>query len=152
MVIGVIVEREIRCVDLGRADQQAIDDELWSAASEIGFFQVSGHGIPQDEIDRAFDFTARFFDLPAEVKARRPMRHGTNAGWEYKSQNRPSTGTFDDKESFQITRARMEELDLWPTDDELSNFVATMTRVRGGELGGGDAHPLQLRSHARTRR
>ncbi len=124
---GVVVEREIRCVDLGGVDQDLIDEALWRAASEIGFFQISGHGIPQEVIDQAFDFTARFFDLPAEVKERRPMRSGTNAGWEFKSQNRPSTGTYDDKESYQITRSRMVELDLWPTDDELAGFAEAMS-------------------------
>ncbi|MEZ5377226.1 MAG: 2OG-Fe(II) oxygenase family protein [Acidimicrobiales bacterium] len=125
--VGVMVDREIRCIDLSQPDQATIDDELWQAASEIGFFQVSGHGIPQADVDRAFDFAARFFELPADVKARRPMRRGTNSGWEYRSQNRPSTGTYDDKESYQITRSRMVELDLWPTDDELADFVEVMS-------------------------
>ncbi len=123
---GVVVEREIRCIDLGAGGQSDIDDALWDAAAEIGFFQVVGHGISQADIDRAFELTSRFFDLPTEVKAQRSMPAGTNSGWEYKSQNRPSTGTYDDKESYQITVPRMEPLDLWPTDDELSEFAEKM--------------------------
>ncbi len=132
---GIVVEREIRCIDLGQADQQAIDAALWDAAADIGFFQVSGHGIAQATIDRAFEFTARFFALPEAVKARRPMRRGTNSGWEYKSQKRPSTGTYDDKESYQITRSRMEELDLWPTDAELADFAAVMSDFEQANWG-----------------
>jgi 2OG-Fe(II) oxygenase superfamily len=68
--------------------------------------------------------TERFFALPHETKARYPLGRGTNAGWEYKSQVRPSTGTADHKESYQITLPRMTR--LWPTGDELPGFKAVM--------------------------
>jgi hypothetical protein len=61
--------------------------------------------------------TERFFALPHEAKSRYPLVKGTNAGWEYKSQGRPSTGIPDQKESYQITLPRMAG--LWPTGDEL---------------------------------
>ena len=35
---------------------------------EIGFFQLVNHGIPQAQIDEAFEMTARFFDLPHDVE------------------------------------------------------------------------------------
>ena len=68
--------------------------------------------------------TERFFALPHETKARYPLGKGTNAGWEYKSQVRPSTGTPDQKESYQITLPRMAK--LWPSGDELPGFKAAM--------------------------
>jgi isopenicillin N synthase-like dioxygenase len=101
-----------------------IADQLWQASTEIGFFQLINHGIPQQQIDEAFSMTERFFALPQETKAQFPMRKGTNAGWEYKSQVRPSTGTADQKESYQITTLRMAG--LWPTGDELPGFKAAM--------------------------
>ncbi|MGA9277260.1 2-oxoglutarate and iron-dependent oxygenase domain-containing protein, partial [Ilumatobacter sp.] len=121
---GVDVDREIRIIDLSDASatQSDIDDALWSAAAETGFFQVTGHGIPQADVDRAFAITERFFDLPTEVKERRSMPPRTNSGWEFKSQKRPSTGTYDHKETFQVTISRMEKYDLWPTEDEIADF------------------------------
>jgi isopenicillin N synthase-like dioxygenase len=68
--------------------------------------------------------TERFFALPHETKARYPLGQGTNGGWEYKSQVRPSTGTADQKESYQITLPRMAR--LWPSGDELPGFKAVM--------------------------
>jgi isopenicillin N synthase-like dioxygenase len=68
--------------------------------------------------------TARFFDLPHDTKAHYPLGKGTNAGWEYKSQVRPSTGTADQKESYQITLPRMNG--LWPSGTELPGFKAAM--------------------------
>ena len=53
-----------------------------------------------------------------------PMLKGTNAGWEYKSQVRPSTGTADNKESYQITPPRMAK--LWPGGNELPGFKIAM--------------------------
>lgn len=123
---GVEVERDIPQIDMSdyfnRKDD--ITDALWEAATGIGFFQLTGHGIPQTLIDDAFDMSAAFFDLPADTKAQYPLRPGTNAGWEYMAQVRPSTGTADRKESYQITLPRMKG--LWPTGQEVRAFKATM--------------------------
>jgi isopenicillin N synthase-like dioxygenase len=106
------------------ARKAEIADQLWQASTEIGFFQLVNHGIPQHQIDEAFLMTERFFGLPYETKAQYPLRKGTNAGWEYKSQVRPSTGTVDQKESYQITTPRMAG--LWPSGDEIPGFKAAM--------------------------
>ena len=125
---GVAVDRDIRIIDLSdpAMTQADIDDAIWSAAAETGFFQVTGHGIAQADIDDAFAVAERFFDLPTEVKERRSMPPRTNSGWEFKSQKRPSTGTYDHKETFQVTISRMDRLDLWPTEDEIVGFRHTL--------------------------
>lgn len=124
--MGVEIEREIPQIDMSdyfnRLDE--IADALWEAATTIGFFQLINHGIPQEQVDEAFAMTEAFFDLPAETKAQYPLKPGTNSGWEYKAQVRPSTGTADNKESYQITPPRMAE--LWPTGDELPVFKPVM--------------------------
>ena len=126
--VGVMVDRDIHCVDVSNPAerQDEIDDQLWAAATELGFFQVTGHDIPLADIDRAFTLAEQFFALDDEVKARRTMPQGANAGWESKTQKRPSTGTLDQKESYQITRTRMDQHELWPTSDELAGFVDFM--------------------------
>jgi isopenicillin N synthase-like dioxygenase len=122
--MGVEVERAIPVIDLTDFDARKaeIADQLWDAASTFGFFQIVGHGLYGTEIARAFQFAERFFALPHDVKARRPLHN--NAGWEFKAQVRPSTGTPDNKESYQITLPRMDG--LWPTDEEIAGFHATM--------------------------
>jgi len=103
-----------------------IADQLWQAATETGFFQLVNHGIPQTLVDDAFAMSERFFALDEATKAQYPLRQGTNAGWEYRSQVRPSTGTADQKESYQITLTRMGEGKLWPAGAELAGFKAVM--------------------------
>lgn len=124
--IGKTKHRDVPVVDMSdfEARKSEIADQLWTASTQIGFFQLVNHGITQEQIDEAFDMTARFFALPHEVKAKLPMLKGTNWGWEYKSQVRPSTGTADNKESYQITVPRMAN--LWPGGDNLPGFKATM--------------------------
>ncbi|WP_297837922.1 2-oxoglutarate and iron-dependent oxygenase domain-containing protein [uncultured Roseibium sp.] len=124
--VGETVDRSIPQVDMSDffSRKAEITEDLWAAATDIGFFQLSNHGIPQELIDEAFRLSAGFFDLPAETKEQYPLRPGTNAGWEFKAQVRPSTGTADQKESYQITLPRMTG--LWPTGEELSGFKATM--------------------------
>ena len=125
---GIDVAREMKIIDLSDPDatQADIDDALWNAAAESGFFQVVGHGIGQGAIDAAFDASTRFFALPTEIKERRQMPPRSNAGWEFKSQKRPSTGTFDLKETYQVTISRMAEHDLWPTDEEIDGFRSAL--------------------------
>jgi isopenicillin N synthase-like dioxygenase len=124
--IGATKSRDVPRIDLSDfAPRKAeIADQLWRASTDIGFFQLVNHGIPQEQIDEAFATTERFFALPHETKAQYPLGKGTNAGWEYKSQVRPSTGTPDQKESYQITLPRMAK--LWPTGNELLGFRVVM--------------------------
>ncbi|MCZ2497847.1 isopenicillin N synthase family oxygenase [Xylophilus sp. Kf1] len=119
-------EREIRRIDLRdfAARKAEIADQLWDAAIDVGFFQIEHHGIDLEEVRNAFAMTERFFALPDAVKAQYPLKKALNVGWESKAQVRPSTGTPDQKESYQITRPHMEG--LWPSDAELAGFQATM--------------------------
>lgn len=104
-----------------------IADQLWQAATEIGFFQLSDHGIAAADLDNAFAQTAAFFKLPETVKQKYPLKGGgLNAGWESRAQVRPSTRTADQKESYQFTRPHMDG--LWPSASEVPDFKADMER------------------------
>lgn len=130
-------QREIRVIDLSDFDNRRaeIADQLWAAATEVGFFQLSNTGIEQAEVDAAFAEADRFFKLPENTKSQYPRPKGVNAGWESLSQVRPSTGTADQKESYQITRYHMDG--LWPTEGELPEFQhnALSFEQRCWELG-----------------
>ncbi|MDM0046052.1 2OG-Fe(II) oxygenase family protein [Variovorax dokdonensis] len=116
--------REIRRIDISDFENRKaeIADQLWDAAVDVGFFQIANHGIDLSEIRAAFEMAERFFALPDEVKGQYPLK--ANAGWESRAQVRPSTGTADQKESYQITRTRMEG--LYPTEEELPGFKKAM--------------------------
>ncbi len=121
-------QREIRLInfsDFGTRKHE-IADQLWQAATEVGFFQLDQHEIDMADIEHAFAMAQSFFDLPSEHKQKYPLRQGMNAGWEYMEQVRPSTGTADQKESYQITLPRMQG--LWPDDHVLEDFKSTMLR------------------------
>ena len=123
---GEEIERDIPQIDMSDYfhRREDITDALWEAATGIGFFQLINHGIPTTLIDEAFTLSASFFDLPTDTKAQYPLKPGTNAGWEYMAQVRPSTGTADRKESYQITLPRMQG--LWPDGQEINGFKETM--------------------------
>ena len=123
---GEEIERQVPQIDMSNffSRKREITEALWMAATEIGFFQLTHHGIPQELIDDAFAMSADFFALPYETKSNYPLKPGTNAGWEYMAQVRPSTGTADRKESYQITLPRMRN--LWPSDQEVPAFKSTM--------------------------
>ena len=113
--------RDIPIVSLSNFDarKEEIAESLWKAASEVGFFQLSDHGISLSDIDRSFLLAKTFFDLDEAIKSKYPLKDGgLNAGWESRAQVRPSTKTADQKESYQLTRPHMDG--LWPK--ELDDF------------------------------
>ncbi len=54
-------------IDLSQ-DIETVAAGIHAAATEIGFFYVSGHGISQEIIDGAFAASRLFFDMPSDVK------------------------------------------------------------------------------------
>jgi isopenicillin N synthase-like dioxygenase len=123
--------REIRQIDLSDFEHRKaeIADQLWHASIDVGFFQLVNHGIDIACIRQAFAMSEKFFGLPNEVKAQYPHSKADNVGWENMAQIRPSVGTPDQKESYQITLPRMTH--LWPTEAELPNFKQEMVEFEG---------------------
>jgi isopenicillin N synthase-like dioxygenase len=104
--------RTIPIIDLSDFElrREEIKHALWNAASDVGFFHLKNHGLDIEKIEQAFSISEEFFSLPNETKAGFPLKEGLNAGWEFMEQVRPSTGTADQKESFQVTLPHMDNL------------------------------------------
>ena len=123
-------------IDL-REDKNKVTKQLWDAATQVGFFSVTGHGIPQSLIDDAFGASADFFAQPLEEKKKQsPGDMKNNAGFEYFAQVRPSTGVADQKESLQVT-AREGVMDgRWPSQDFRTKAEALMNAAHklAGEI------------------
>ena len=66
--MGTESDREVRRISLAdlSSRRSEITDELWSAATDIGFFQVVDHGIDLADVRAAFTMAERFFALPDE--------------------------------------------------------------------------------------
>ncbi len=124
--MGVSVARAVPQIDMADFEERKteIADQLWQAATGIGFFQLINHGIPDDLLSSVYDKAWDFFNLPMAEKEHFPLKPGTNAGWEFRAQVRPSTGTPDNKESYQITLPNMTG--LWPDDEQIPSFQHTM--------------------------
>lgn len=43
--------------------------EVGAACADRGFFQIVGHGVPEEHINEVYDLARAFFDLPDDVKA-----------------------------------------------------------------------------------
>jgi len=95
---------------------------LITAAETDGFFVLTDHGIAQAAIEAQFAACEAFFALPDAVKAGVPFSR-RNAGWEKRSQVRPSTGQPDQKESYQMQFGPNME-GLWLPEAVLPGFRA----------------------------
>ena len=132
-------DSSVPVIDLSKGTDEEIAEALWNAATTVGFFTVTGHGIPKELIDSAFEASARFFALSQEEKeTQSPFARNLNSGYEFMTQVRPSTGTNDQKESLQIT-AREGSMDgRWPTSTPSHNFrhvVESLTKEAHGLAG-----------------
>lgn len=64
------------------AARMAVARQVGQACRGIGFFAITGHGIPADQMQSTFDAAHRLFALPAEQKeALSIRRHGHNRGY-----------------------------------------------------------------------
>lgn len=112
-------EFKVPVIDMSQGTDQAIAEQLADAAQTCGFFTVVGHGIPLELIDQAFGISKEFFSQSQQEKeAQSPFAKQFNAGYEYFSQVRPSTGTNDQKESLQITARSGVMEGRWPQTPE----------------------------------
>ena len=70
------VGEEIPTIDIGpllAGVTGAIDEvagQMHRACTEIGFFFIVNHGMDADIVERAFDASRQYFDLPFEEKRR----------------------------------------------------------------------------------
>lgn len=119
-------ERIVPVIDVSDFEQrrEEISVALWQAATEVGFFQLKNHSLGTELVRQAFKLSEAFFDLPNTNKQAYSLKSGLNAGWEFMSQVRPSTGTADQKESYQITLPHMQ--DLWPSQMTVAEFQRVM--------------------------
>jgi len=131
------VTSDVPVIDLQQPEAE-VEAAMWAAAHEVGFFTITGHGIAQELIDKAFASSKAFYAQPQQDKARMsPFSRELNSGYEFYSQVRPSTGTADQKESLQIT-ARQGAMDgRWPS--EPASFESDANALMSA------AHALALR-------
>lgn len=84
---GCVQERELPLIDLsclmasgrgrGGSARAACADAMARAASEWGFFQVTGHGVSRALLERLRAEQARLFRLPFETKAKAGLLNGS---------------------------------------------------------------------------
>ncbi len=112
------------------ADRAAFVAELGAAYREWGFAGIRNHGIPQAQIDAAYEVFKNFFALPDEAKTkyRLPGSGGARGYTAFGVETAKDSKHFDLKEFWHIGReipadsryADVMAPNLWP--DEVPNF------------------------------
>jgi isopenicillin N synthase-like dioxygenase len=82
---------ELHAVQLSRAEIPLVDltlpraalvAALGAACREVGFFYITGHGVPAWQVTETFDTAKRFFAQPESVKAEIAIEHSAvHRGW-----------------------------------------------------------------------
>ena len=125
--------------DSALAARQGVGRELRKACIDVGFFYLTGHGIPASELDEAIAGGHRFFELPIEEKMALHVK-GTGApGFMRVGGIDPETNpdkAVDLKERFIMSRElfpdepaegwRAAGLSQWPSENVLPGFASFM--------------------------
>lgn len=97
------------------AQAQAVANALGDACRGVGFFYVTGHGIPADLIARVFSTSAAFFAAPASIREAASFSGpGSNRGY-----IRLGGETLDPGKPADVKEAFNIGLELAPDDPEL---------------------------------
>lgn len=110
----------IPTIDIAR-DPAVVGHEIDETLRTVGFFQITGHGVPSDVADACWDASTAFFDLPQEAKAEVERVPGGLYGYfpmrsEALAKSRGMDTPGDLKESFNIGPVRPPAHE--PVDDD----------------------------------
>ncbi|KAJ8434883.1 hypothetical protein Cgig2_003322 [Carnegiea gigantea] len=72
---------EIPVIEINDSDEERLAKVIAKASSEIGFFQVTNHGIPRDVIDNLQRAGKEFFELPVQEKEEYSKLPGSLEGY-----------------------------------------------------------------------
>jgi len=117
-----VVGESVPVIDIGGLDQDSAAShavaEIASACETWGFFQIVGHGVPADLIERAWSSTRSFFAAAPEDKD--SVRRSRDNPWGYYN-NELTKNQRDKKEVFDFTVAGKDEIygaeNRWPDHD-----------------------------------
>lgn len=100
------------------SNKTGVVNAVRTAAEDNGFLYISGHGVPQELIDRAFAQSAEFFALPDAVKASVKINssHRGYIGF--------NNSTYSDKVKPNFNETFLMGFDLGPDDPDVAAGVA----------------------------
>lgn len=89
-------------------DRRKAAHDLVTACREIGFVYIKNHGVPEEELERAFDISKKFYNLPTDQKMKAPHPPGwaVHRGYSWPGLEKVSSalGEEDNEESVKQLR------------------------------------------------
>lgn len=134
-------------LSLASAEPERVAGALRTACEDVGFFYVSGHGIPSELVERVQQQAAALFALDPALKhamARRPFN--PESPNRYRGYFPTQDGGTSYKEGIDFgpegvqaaEEGALHEANLWPSDAALPQFRATMKAYYSAMLELGD--------------
>jgi isopenicillin N synthase-like dioxygenase len=142
------VKPQIPIVDFAnyRADasleaRQEIAKQVVDACRKVGFVYITNHGVPEDQLKKAFEVSKKFYDLPLEDKMKAP--HPANP-LHHRGYSKPGTESItkfanavqgtnlpevqEIKESYEVgSENNPDQTNIWPPDEVLPEWRPFMT-------------------------
>lgn len=123
-------------------DRRAVADEIATAARDVGFFYISGHGVPEEARTGLLAAAQRFFAQPMPAKMESYIGRSVNhSGYVPEGEEVFATGKIDRKEAFDVGYdatgeepiAAMLGPNLWPDlpgfKDDVGAYYARIEAV-----------------------
>jgi isopenicillin N synthase-like dioxygenase len=130
---------DVRDWNAGGVSRDHFIRTVGESLTDIGFFALANHGVPESLTQRAYEAARTFFHLPHDVKARyhRPGAKGQRGYTGFGTERAKDSGTPDLKEFWQVGRTGVPDdhpghapygPNLWP-DDTVADFQPAMASL-----------------------
>ncbi len=130
---------DLRDWNAGGSARDGFIRTVGESLTDIGFFALANHGIPESLTRRAYESARTFFHLPQDVKARyhRAGAKGQRGWTGFGTERAKDSGTPDLKEFWQVGRTGVPDdhpvhapygPNLWP-DDTVTDFQPAMSSL-----------------------
>lgn len=97
---------DLSLLDQGPQARQTFEQELLKVTHEVGFFYLTGHGIPDEEVEAAFEEARRLFALPDADKEAIQMRKSAQFRGYTRAGGEVTRGKVDWREQLDIGAER----------------------------------------------
>jgi len=134
-----MVATNIPTIDIGPyldgSNPKQVAEEVGKACESIGFFMISGHGVPLELLQEVQSHTTSFFDMPLECKEKTSAPFGLGymgEGTENVAATLKESTVQDMKESLNLNLPVRDE--VWPKDLPILNQTCQKYYAMVGDL------------------
>ncbi|XP_039011476.1 2-oxoglutarate-Fe(II) type oxidoreductase hxnY-like [Hibiscus syriacus] len=119
---------QLPVIDLSSEDRLSTAKSIRQACLDLGFLYLVNHGVEEELIKEVFEHSKKFFALPVEEKVKFAVKNhrGYTGLYDEKLNTSLNAAKGGAKESFYIGTLAENQLNQWPSEEDMPSWRSTM--------------------------